>query len=218
VRGEHAIVAFDFDGTLTRRDTLLPFLARLAGPWALARALARQAPALARAAAGADDARDAAKERLVRTLLAGLDASEVRAAGDAYGRRLARRAVRSAVAERLRAHRDAGDTVVVVSASLDAYLEPACAALGVDAVVCSRLEVDAAGHLTGRLVGGNCRGPAKVVRLVEHPGADAPLAWAYGDSHGDRELLARAEHPVRVPRWPRPARLPALDDRPRPRR
>ena len=57
------VAAFDVDGTLTRRDTLLPFLADLVGPGRLARALA--------VAAVGRPKRDAAKERLLIRLLRG---------------------------------------------------------------------------------------------------------------------------------------------------
>ena len=64
------VAAFDFDGTLTRHDSLLPFLARIAGWPRVALAFARVAPRLARASTNSRD-RDAAKERLLVRLLAG---------------------------------------------------------------------------------------------------------------------------------------------------
>ena len=69
--------------------------------------------------------------------------------------------------ESLRRHVDAGDTVVLVSASFEVYLRPLAALLGAHDVLAVRLEVDADGILTGRLDGPNCRGPEKVVRLHE---------------------------------------------------
>jgi phosphatidylglycerophosphatase C len=205
-----AVAAFDFDGTLTRRDSLLPFLRLVAGARPVAAALAAQAATLVRAGLGRAAARDAVKAGLVETLLAGRDAGTVRTVGDAYGRRLARHALRPEVAARLRAHRDAGHAVVVVSASLDVYLEAACRELDVDALLCTRVEVGADGRLTGRLAGANCRGAEKARRLAEHLGSGTVVGWAYGDSGGDRELLGAARRPVRVARWPLPARLPAL--------
>ncbi|MCU1390542.1 MAG: Phosphoserine phosphatase, partial [Ilumatobacteraceae bacterium] len=54
---------------------------------------------------------------------------------------------------------------------------------------------------TGRMAGDNCRGPEKVRRLrawlADHQLTDAEL-WAYGDSNGDRELLAAAAHALMV--------------------
>ena len=52
------------------------------------------------------------------------------------------------------------------------------------------------GRATGRLDGGNCRGPEKVVRSAgsTHAGGrPAVHLSAYGDSRGDRELLAVAD-------------------------
>jgi phosphatidylglycerophosphatase C len=100
--------------------------------------------------------------------------------------------------DRLRHHRDEGHEIVVVSASLDVYLRPLVPRLGVDHVIACTLEADPRSVLTGELVGGNVRGPEKVRRLDAWLGDDAVELWAYGDSSGDDELLARADHPTRV--------------------
>jgi HAD superfamily hydrolase (TIGR01490 family) len=103
----------------------------------------------------------------------------------------------------LRWHASEGHEIVIVSASLDVYLAEVARQLDVTAVLCTTLEVDReTGVVTGRLVGGNCRGPEKATRLRGHlalGGAPAQL-WAYGDSSGDRELLAMAHRAVRVTR------------------
>ena len=104
---------------------------------------------------------------------------------------------RDVVAE-LERHRDDGDTVVVVSASFEVYVRPLAALLGARDVLATRLDVDAAGRLSGRLVGSNCRGPEKVSRLHawldEHAeGRSSVDVTAYGDSAGDRELLLDAD-------------------------
>src|SRR5437016_5665528 len=62
-------------------------------------------------------------------------------------------------------HRAEGHELVLVSASPELYVAPIGRRLGFDEVLATRLEVDAAGLLTGRLVGANCRGPEKVARL-----------------------------------------------------
>jgi phosphatidylglycerophosphatase C len=72
-------------------------------------------------------------------------------------------------------------------------------------VLATRLAVDDDGRCTGALDGANCRGPEKVRRLhawldESHGGRRGVVVWAYGDSTGDRELLADADHPVRVGR------------------
>ncbi|HRE03597.1 MAG TPA: HAD-IB family hydrolase, partial [Ilumatobacteraceae bacterium] len=96
---------------------------------------------------------------------------------------------------RLAWHQRQGHQVVLVSASLGAYLRPLAERLGLDGVLCTDGVVGADGRYTGDLRDGNCRGPEKQRRLAEwmfaNGVADAPV-WAYGDSTGDREMLAAA--------------------------
>jgi HAD superfamily hydrolase (TIGR01490 family) len=193
------VAAFDFDGTLTRRDTLLPFLVDVAGPAVVAQALARDAPQLAAMAFGRFD-RDVAKAKLIARVLAGKAYGDVVSRGRDYATRVVDGGLRSATVARLRWHTEQGHEVVIVSASLDAYLHEIAQRLGVATVLCTTLEVDAGGTLTGRLTGGNCRGPEKATRLRAHLGDEPVTLWAYGDSTGDAELLAMADHPVRVTR------------------
>ena len=119
------------------------------------------------------------------------------AAGTRYAARLLPR-LRPDGLERVRWHQQRGDRVVLVSASLGVYLRPLADELGLDGVEAVELVVDADGLLTGAMIGPNCRGPEKVVRL---DGGNE--LWAYGDSTGDDELLAAADHAHRCGRPPR---------------
>src|SRR3954452_11313986 len=82
------IAAFDFDGTLTRRDTLVPFLVRSCGAAAVARATARVAPVAVRSRLGhLEDAihhRDATKVAMLRHLFAGREAAWLAEQGAAF--------------------------------------------------------------------------------------------------------------------------------------
>jgi phosphatidylglycerophosphatase C len=195
------IAAFDFDGTLTQRDTLMGFLARTFGRRTLARAVAQVAPVMVRAKTGrlADDVhhRDASKEALLRELCLGFGQDEFARAGAQYASTLDQR-LRPEMTEQLAWHRDAGHELVIVSASLQTYLAPFGEAHGFDAVIGVELEAEH-GRLTGRLIGPNVRGPEKAVRLEKWLAGERPeLLWAYGNSSGDRELLAMADVPVWV--------------------
>jgi phosphatidylglycerophosphatase C len=88
----------------------------------------------------------------------------------------------------------------MISASLAVYLAPLGRQLGFDAVLATALEVGSDGRLTGRLEGANVRGQEKVDRLRQWLGVDTCELWAYGDSDGDRELLALADHGYRIGR------------------
>jgi HAD superfamily hydrolase (TIGR01490 family) len=113
------------------------------------------------------------------------------------------------MSERLEWHRSQKHRLLLVSASLDAYLQPFGRCLGFDAVLATRLEIGPDGRLTGRLDGPNCRGREKATRvgawLATNLNGTASQLWAYGDSAGDRELLQMADYPQRVRRrGPRP--------------
>jgi len=186
------VAAFDFDGTITRRDTLVPFLRQVRGGARFAAALAAASPLAPR--------RERFKAALLHRLLVGFPADEFERRARAYGEGLPAQ-FRPQAVERIRWHQEQGHHVVVVSASLRAYLDPVVEHLGLDGACAVELEVGPDGRLTGRMVGANCRGPEKVRRLGEWLGGEAPeRLWAYGNSSGDRELLAAAHEPAWIGR------------------
>jgi phosphatidylglycerophosphatase C len=148
--GRRKVAAFDFDGTISERDSLGPFLKIVCGRVALYRELALRSPVLAAAAVGLAD-RDAEKERLVGKLLAGWPAEPVREAGVKYAKQLASGdGLRPEMLEKLDWHRSRGHEIVIVSASLDVYLEPIAPLLGVDHVLCTKLGVGPPDRTAGR--------------------------------------------------------------------
>jgi phosphatidylglycerophosphatase C len=189
------VAAFDFDGTLARRDTLVPFLRQACGNRRVALATAR--------AARRSRSRDDLKLALLASLFRGWPEARLHDLGRTYSATLPA-LFRPEIAERVRWHQAEGHAVVIVSASLDAYLRPLGDALGVDGVLAVELMANTDGVLTGAVVGGtNTRGPGKVERLRTWldgrfgSGTEVEL-WAYGDSAGDEELLALADHPTWV--------------------
>ena len=193
--GGRLVAAFDFDGTITYRDTLVPFLRGVAGLPRFTGAFLAGLPALAKG-----DRRAAYKAAVLRRVLAGRRADDLHATAARYGERLPEQ-FRPEIVERIRWHQDEGHEVVIVSASLRAYLDPVVDHLGLDGVCAVELEEDHEGRLTGAIVGPNCRGHQKVVRLTEWLGGQTPeRLWAYGNSSGDRELLAAADEPTWVGR------------------
>jgi phosphatidylglycerophosphatase C len=194
-----AVAAFDVDGTITRRDCVVPFLTRMRGRVPLALRLLARPVNLGRAAVARD--RDALKELATQAALSGLAWDEIEGQANDFADTVVRTGLRDDTLARLRWHREQGHTIVFVSASLEVYLREIARRIGVDAVLGTRLVVDASGTCTGRLDGPNCRGPEKEVRLrrwmVENGLADVPV-WAYGDSSGDDQLLTMADHALRV--------------------
>jgi phosphatidylglycerophosphatase C len=193
------VAAFDLDGTVTRRDCVVPFVRRVGGTVPVAARLALASRDVARALARRD--RDALKAAATRAAFAGRPYLAVEAVGREFAAFVHHAWLRPDVVARIEWHRDRGHGVVLVSASFGVYARPLGETLDVTGVIATELAVDADGRCTGELLGGNCRGPAKVRRLHhwldEHRGGRSAVeVWAYGDSAGDRDLLADADHAV----------------------
>ncbi len=181
---------FDFDGTLSYRDSFLPFLRFALGARLFARLflLLPHCALLALRLASRDDL----KERLVRLTLAGAPLKTVEEKAKAFAARRAASMLRPAAVAAVRGEIEAGREVVICSATPEIVLRPFAEMLGAD-LVGTRLEAGQDGILTGRLKGANCRGEEKVRRLSERFGD--PSGWdlrAWGDSGGDRPMLALA--------------------------
>jgi phosphatidylglycerophosphatase C len=191
------VAAFDFDGTLSTRDNLVPFLCRVAGTATVSQALAGSGARLVRRGRSGWN-RNALKVEVVRRVLTGFDAERFDELGRAFAFEILRRHLRRDTVERVDWHRTQGHRLVVVTASFGVYVRPVAERLRFDAVLATELEVGADGTLTGRLLGANVRGPEKARRLEAWLGDEPAYLWAYGDSAGDRELWARADRAIRV--------------------
>jgi phosphatidylglycerophosphatase C len=192
------IALFDLDGTLTWRDTLLPFLLgytvrrphRALGLWRLPLALGRY---------WRDRDRGALKSSLIRMLMH----DEKRSVVDAWAQdfvvglkpKQRFRPVALAVVE---AHRAAGDHLVLLSASPDLYVPRIGQMLGFERTLCTELEWQGE-RLDGRLKTPNRRGEEKVHCLArlraQYP--DSPVI-AYGNSASDIDHLREADRALLV--------------------
>ena len=193
------VAAFDFDGTLTRRDTLLPFLVRGLGWPRFLLALLACAPWLAGYALRLVR-NDVAKARLLRATLAGRSLEEMQAwttewlAKDFDGQ------LREWTMARLAWHKAEGHCCVIVSASPDVYLKRVASQLGFDGLVCTQMEING-GRLTGAMQTPNCHGEQKMLRLSAwltgrfgEPALASLTLYAYGDTSGDKPMLRMARH------------------------
>lgn len=185
------LALFDFDGTLTTRDTMFVYLRHVAGPVRLVAALAVLSPVLVAMKLGlVDNAR--AKQLLLRLLLGGRSRSELEAAATALVPTLDA-LCRPEGIERLHWHLQQGHTVRIVSASLDLWVGPWAAAHGVELLATPAGWRDE--RFTG-LGGVNCNHEEKVRRIdAALDRGDFDVVHAYGDTSGDRPMLAIADRP-----------------------
>ena len=181
------IVAFDFDGTLTTRDTLIEFIRYAKGSLSLGLGFLRFAHLLVMMKLKLYP-NWKAKQKVFAHFFEGMkqeDFNDLCKAFAASSRHLLRpkgiEAVDKAISE--------GAEVLIVSASIDNWVQPffpEVKVLGTQIEVCD-------GKLTGRFLTQNCYGQEKVNRLQAlYPHRQDYHLTAYGGSRGDKELLAFA--------------------------
>jgi phosphatidylglycerophosphatase C len=190
------LVVFDLDGTITYRDTLLPYVSGY-----LARARRSHVrmlgvmPTLAAFAVGAAD-HGAVKSAFIRSTLGGAARADLAAWTQEFVPWVLGPGSSPAALGRLKAHREAGDRLVLMSASTDLYVPQIGLALGFDEVICTGVGFDGDGRLTGALTTPNRRGAEKVrcfqALRQQHPGLETV---AYGNAASDLAHLRLADQP-----------------------
>jgi phosphatidylglycerophosphatase C len=187
------VAAFDFDGTITTLDTLRDFVLFSVGKTRYAAGAVLTAPWVIGVLTRMCD-RGSAKARFLAETMGGMTRPEMEAKAQLYVEQRLPALVRPEMTARIREHGRLGHELVLVSASPTLYLRHWAAQAGFAAVLATELEY-CDDRFTGRLSGPNCWGPEKVRRLRQWFGGEQPgVLYAYGDSRGDREMLALADH------------------------
>jgi phosphatidylglycerophosphatase C len=216
-----SLAVFDLDGTISRHDTLGPFLWGFLWrrPWRLLRALLAL-PAAARFLFNRD--RGAFKGAVLHALLGGARRAALGRWADRFVGALLHEGLYAEALAAIAMHRERGDGLLLMSASTDLYIPRIGHALGFDEIICTEVRWRADERLDGRLATANCRGEEKRRCLAALIARDAPgQVYAYGDSRADLahmqlvqqaylvnpspSLAARLPAQVQAVHWNRPA-------------
>ncbi|MCB1114310.1 MAG: HAD-IB family hydrolase [Chlamydiia bacterium] len=188
---KRTIAAFDFDGTLTTRDTLIPFILFIKGAPETLWIFLTSIPLLMMYLFGLKSRKEL-KEFYISQAFKGMSEEKIETLGSAFAEKQLDRYLRTKALEKISNHLDKGHEVVLISANLDTYLIPWGKKHNFHKVLCSEVDLK-----TRLLKGENCRGEEKVKRLLAWAGPKSNYElWAYGDSKGDEALLKLADHPV----------------------
>lgn len=191
------VAVFDLDVTLTRYDTYLPFL------FGYLRRTPRRVLPLALLpikllAVWKWRDRRWVKQSFLTAFVGGERKSDLDAWAKIFADKILTKAMREPGLKRLHAHQDAGDRVVLASASFDIYVELIGKHLGIDEIIASNLRWDEQQRLRG-INGENCRHEEKLKRVKALlNNTDGNHVTAYSDSHADLPLLGWAEVGVAV--------------------
>jgi len=185
--------AFDFDGTITYSDSLVPFLKYNFGLIKTCKGLLQEIPCLTGFLLGQYSRQDV-KEKILRRFFQNTPYSTLCEKGTEFALHDLNKIVRPAALQRIQWHQKKGHECILVSANLDVYLKPWAEKMGFQHSITSICEVSN-GLMTGNLQGLNCRGPEKARRLEALLGRKEDyILYAYGDSVGDREMLEMADY------------------------
>lgn len=100
----------------------------------------------------------------------------------------------------IRRHREAGDTLMIITATNGFVTAPIARRLGITHLIATEPETNDGGF-TGRVAGTPSFREGKVERLrhwLDEQRATLDGAWFYSDSHNDLPLLELVDHPVAV--------------------
>ena len=186
------VVVFDFDGTLTNKDTLFEFIRYAKGKRALLCGIIRNAPFITAYLLKVYP-NYKAKQRLFSYFFKGMSYDEFRLLGSNFAKEIDQ-FVNQPQMMVLKKHLQDGDAVYVISASITEWVRPWCFAQGITNVLGTDIELTDDKILTGNFRTRNCYGQEKVNRLLEIE-SDRSSYWliAYGDSRGDLEMLNYAD-------------------------
>jgi phosphatidylglycerophosphatase C len=187
-----SIAFFDFDGTITDKDTLLEFIKYskgkgkfylgflLSSPWLIAykiKLISNQR----------------AKEMVLRFFFRNSSISVFEQHCQAFATDKLPAMIRPKAAAEITKLQTAGFRVVIVSASPGYWIQPWATAIHAD-LIATRLEtrpVPPDARLTGKISGINCHGQEKVKRIKEKFRLEEfDAIYAYGDTKGDLPMLA----------------------------
>ncbi|MGE5499808.1 MAG: HAD family hydrolase [Syntrophothermus sp.] len=189
---KNCLAIFDFDKTITDRDTLTDFIRFQAGRRKFYRGLAANLFTLILYVLKLVP-NYTAKEKVLVHFFSGMPEKDMIAAGDSYAVKRLPAIIAPQALERIKYHREQGHKLVIVSASPVYWYRAWAEENGFSEIISTELEISD-GKLTGKLSGGNCYGPEKVQKLKNRIDTGKfDCIYAYGDSSGDRELLAMAD-------------------------
>lgn len=182
------IVAFDFDGTITNKDSFFQFIQFSRGKARFYLGFMLFTPILVAMKLHLIS-NWKVKQMVISHFFKGISLQQFNAWGEQFSKNIDE-VVRPKFAEVLEKYKQANCEICIVSASVENWLQPWATKMGISTVLATQLEVNNEHIITGKLQGKNCYRQEKVNRLIaQFPNHKNYHIIAYGDSTGDKEML-----------------------------
>lgn len=185
------LALFDFDGTITTDDSLIKFIRFVVGDIKTIWGMIFLSPMLIIYKLKLIP-NYKAKQWLFSYFFKGMDKEEFEKKSEEYSLKHIDTILRPKAMKKIIWHKNQGHTVVIVSASIECWLKPWCDRNNLD-LIATKIEIKEDG-VTGKFLTKNCYGVEKANRVNKNYQINKyEYIYAYGDSKGDKELLALAD-------------------------
>jgi phosphatidylglycerophosphatase C len=189
-----AIAFFDFDGTITNKDIFwdyIRFRIKYGLPYYK---VVMCLPVLAKYFLKLID-NEKAKMQVFSILFKGENSTEFDESIKKYSLQSIASVIRVDALERINWHKTQNHVIVIVSANFEPLVKYFAAKLDIG-MLCTQIQI-IDNQITGKFATANCYGLEKVKRInQQYPNLiKFDEIYAYGDSKGDKEMLAVATHP-----------------------
>ncbi len=186
------LALFDFDGTLCDKDSFTGFIFRVFPKRYILRKGIKLSPWITAYFLGYYPAHRM-RPKLFHSIFKAVPKKQIHAVVEDYAQDLLDH-LNPSLLQQLKKHQQNGDDVVLVSASVDIYLEPISNLLEVD-LICTQTEYSSA-HYTGFYRSLDCSCEQKKVRVLEqYDLTEYDKIYAYGNSNEDLAMLSLADYP-----------------------
>ena len=192
------VAIFDFDGTLIKGDSLWPFLMSVAG---LTHTMVTMVEAAINArmslpegkTASSAEYRSRVKAYLIEYILGGVDVSTLQ---PVFERMQRWRVWNKKIVDALKDHHAKGHHIIIASGGLDIYLRPLLKDIPYHTLICTKLEIDSDGILTGQMSSGNMVRQRKAEIVAKYLKQNGPFgeSWGYGNPPHDLPMLELVNH------------------------
>lgn len=186
------IAAFDFDGTITTKDTLIDFLCFSFGRKAFFLGMMKISFVLVLFKLRLIS-NHSAKEKMFASFFKGMKIKKFTKLCQSYSIKIDK-ILNTRAMEKLNWHKHQGHSIVIVSASLENWIVPWAQNNDIHTIIGTQVEISNE-LITGKFSTKNCYGSEKVNRLLAlFPNRKEYQLYTYGDSRGDRELLEASDY------------------------
>jgi HAD superfamily hydrolase (TIGR01490 family) len=193
-RENRTLALFDFDGTITHKDSLFAFIRFVKGRSRFFWGMVRLLPMLIANKIGLIS-NDKAKEKMLAYYFKGMNYAEFKRLGEKFCTEKLPEILKRAALDKINWHRSKHHRVIVVSASVEEWIRPWTESMHIE-LLCTEMEVND-NRLTGKFSTPNCNGEEKVKRIKELVELeDYSIIYAYGDTKGDEAMLGIATKPL----------------------